>query len=139
MSAPRTIAAALDPARYDAIAELQISPPAIGDPLKRQQRGCAMSHPETVHAARFANGGSRAFKATNTRPADEVARLRQRWPDEFRDGARCAFLRRFDGARQEGGYPLGFRRWPLERRNAWFAGFNRGFHDRLGLLHAEAA
>jgi hypothetical protein len=99
-----------------------------------------MSHSETAHAARFANGRSHdAFNARNTGPADEVARLTQRWPDEFCDGARCAFLRRFDGDRQDGGYPTGFHHWSLERRNAWFAGFNRGFHDRLGLLHAEVA
>ena len=58
------------------------------------------------------------------RSAEEAARLRQRWPTEFRDGARGAFLMRFDGQREPGGYPLGFHGWPLERRNAWFAGFN---------------
>jgi len=59
--------------------------------------------------------------------------LRSRWPDEFRDGARCAFLREYPGDREAGGYPRGFHQWPLERRNAWFAGFNVGFHDRLHL------
>jgi hypothetical protein len=59
-----------------------------------------MSHSETVHATRFTDGGTHdTFKARNTSPADELARLTQRWPDEFSDGARCAFLRRFDGAR----------------------------------------
>jgi hypothetical protein len=96
-----------------------------------------MSHSETVHASRFTNGGSRdAFKATST---GLLAGLSQRWPEEYRDGARCAFLRRFDGAREKGGYPLGFHHWSLERRNAWFAGFNCGFHDRLDLPHAKAA
>ncbi len=38
----------------------------------------------------------------------ELAVLRQRWPEEFRDGARCAFLRSFDGEREAGGYPRGF-------------------------------
>lgn len=61
----------------------------------------------------------------------ELAGLRDRWPDEFRDGARCAFLRSFDGERGAGGYPPCFHRWPLERRNAWHAGFNLGFHQRL--------
>jgi hypothetical protein len=65
--------------------------------------------------------------------ADQLAAFRSRWPDEFRDGARCAFLRRFDGDREPGGYPLGFHAWLLDRRNAWLAGFNRGFHDRLRL------
>ena len=65
---------------------------------------------------------------------EEVARLRWRWPSEFRDGARGALLMRFDGQREPGGYPLGSHGWRLERRNVWFAGFNRGFHDRLRLL-----
>ncbi len=69
---------------------------------------------------------------------DEVARLRGRWPDEFRDGARCGFLLRFDGDRERGGYPRGFHRWPIERRNAWFGGYNVGFHDRLRLAREVA-
>ena len=64
----------------------------------------------------------------------ELTRLGRRWPDEFRDGARRGFLLRFDADREKGGYPRGFLLWPLERRNAWFAGFNRGFHDRLRLV-----
>jgi hypothetical protein len=71
--------------------------------------------------------------------ADELTRLRERWPDEYRDGARCAFLLKFDGDRERGGYPRGFQAWPLERRNAWFAGFNRGFHDRLHYFAHEGA
>jgi hypothetical protein len=63
--------------------------------------------------------------------------IRERWPHEFRDGARCGFLQRYDGNRERGGYPLGFHRWPLERRNAWYAGFNRGFCDRLRLANEE--
>jgi hypothetical protein len=63
--------------------------------------------------------------------AEELTRLRERWPVEYRDGARCGFLLRFDGERKRGGYPRGFDRWPVERKNAWFAGFNTGFHDRL--------
>ena len=47
--------------------------------------------------------------------AEEVTRLRSRWPSEFKDGARCAFLRRYDGERERGGYPLGFLRWALDR------------------------
>jgi hypothetical protein len=62
---------------------------------------------------------------------DELARSRASWRGEFRDGARCGFLQRYDGEREAGGYPRGFHRWPLDRRNAGFAGFNVGFHDRL--------
>jgi len=58
--------------------------------------------------------------------ADEIAGLRTRWPKEFRDGARCAFLNQYEGEREPGGYPAGFHRWSLDRRNAWFAGFNQG-------------
>jgi hypothetical protein len=70
--------------------------------------------------------------------AIELTKLHEQWPAEYRDGARCAFLLRFDGEREGGGYPRGFRRWPLERRNAWFAGFNVGFHDRLRLAQEAA-
>jgi hypothetical protein len=74
----------------------------------------------------------------NNRVEREIAELRSRWPDEYRDGARCAFLRRFDGDRQAGGYPRGFLRWPADRRTAWFCGFNVGFHDRLRLAREMA-
>jgi hypothetical protein len=70
-------------------------------------------------------------------PAERDA-LREQWPAEFRDGARCGFLQRYDGDREAGGYPRGFHRWPLDRRNAWFAGFNVGFHDRLRLAREVA-
>ena len=53
-------------------------------------------------------------------------KLRERWPDEFNDGARCAFIRRADGKREAGGDPAGFHAWAPERRNAWFSGFNVG-------------
>ena len=69
---------------------------------------------------------------------DDAALLRQRWPHEWRDAARCGFLHRFDGEREEGGYPRGFHLWRVDRRNAWFSGFNVGFHDRLRLVHVEA-
>jgi len=56
--------------------------------------------------------------------------LRRKWQDVFDDGARCAFLREYPGEREAGGYPKDFHSWPLERRNAWFAGFNLGLIDR---------
>jgi hypothetical protein len=68
-----------------------------------------------------------------------LTRMREQWPAEFRDGARCGFLKEPEGPRDPGGYPRGFQRWPLERRNAWFAGFNVGFRDRLHLSKAVAA
>jgi hypothetical protein len=69
----------------------------------------------------------------------KLTTLRGQWPNEFRDGARCGFLQQHEGPRDAGGYPPGFSRWPLERRNAWFAGFNVGLHDRLRSLQTEAA
>jgi hypothetical protein len=63
--------------------------------------------------------------------ADEVARIKAAFPSEWRDGARCAFFRKFEGERDMGGYPKGFNHWSLDRRNAWFSGFNQGFHDRF--------
>jgi hypothetical protein len=65
---------------------------------------------------------------------DDVARMRARWPAEFREGARCGFLQRYDGDREASGYPRGFDGWPLDRRNAWFGGFNVGFHDKLRFM-----
>jgi hypothetical protein len=76
--------------------------------------------------------------AGNASVADEVAGISRRWPAEFRDGARCAFLLHFDGDREKGGYPRGSHRWPRDSRDAWFAGFNVGFHGRLRLV-GEAA
>jgi hypothetical protein len=70
--------------------------------------------------------------------AHDLTAIRSRWRDEFRDGARSAFLMRFDGDREAGGYPRGFLRWPLDRRNAWFCGFNVGRNDRLRLAREMA-
>lgn len=61
---------------------------------------------------------------------DERVRLKSAWPNEFADGERCAFLQRYAGTREPGGYPLGFHRWPLERRNAWYCGVNFGLVER---------
>lgn len=56
--------------------------------------------------------------------------LSARGPEEYRDGARCGFLQKYEGQREAGGYPIGFRDWPLERHNSWFAGYNLGRQDR---------
>jgi hypothetical protein len=63
----------------------------------------------------------------------EVEQLRSRWPSEWRDGARLAFLQIPEGQREAGDYPAGFHTWELSRRNAWFSGYTRGFLDRLAL------
>ena len=49
----------------------------------------------------------------------ERERIRLAYPAEFNDGAKRAF----EGSAL---YPPGFHGWPLDRRNAWFAGFNFG-------------
>lgn len=57
---------------------------------------------------------------------DDVAKIKSAWPDEFADGARCGARTKREGPHEPGGYPIGFHRWPLERRNAWYCGFNIG-------------
>ncbi len=54
--------------------------------------------------------------------------IRARFTAEFDDGARVGFTGRADGDRESGGYPLGFHTWALERRDAWFSGWNAAFH-----------
>jgi hypothetical protein len=75
-----------------------------------------------------------SFAMTAERDKAECERDREallsRWPDEFRDGAKCGLLNEYTGARERGGYPRGFHQWPLDRRNAWYAGFNLGYHQR---------
>ena len=57
--------------------------------------------------------------------------IRARWPDEFRDGARCGLSQKYEGPREAGGYPKGFHGRPLDRRNSWWSGYNAGRLDRL--------
>lgn len=67
------------------------------------------------------------------RSATEAKRqaLRARFPALFDDGARMGFRGQPDlGEREPGGYPKGFHQLPLEARNAWFAGWNKGRCDR---------
>jgi len=59
----------------------------------------------------------------------ERDRLERAWPDAFRDGVRAAYGL-FPADHLPGGYPDEFHAWPLEKRNAYFAGFNLGFTDR---------
>ncbi len=65
-------------------------------------------------------------------PTTERRALRSKWPDAFDDGVRCGLLPDPDETppREPGGYPRGFHSWPLEKRNAWFCGFNIGFQKR---------
>ena len=54
---------------------------------------------------------------------DEREHIRRAFPAEFNDGAKRGF-------RGDKLYPPGFLEWPLDRRNAWYAGFNKGYSDR---------
>jgi len=58
---------------------------------------------------------------------DHRLRIRAEWPAEYDNGLRCGLLNEFPKPREQGGYPIGFHSWPLVRRNAWFAGFNKGY------------
>jgi hypothetical protein len=55
----------------------------------------------TLHQA----SGERPISADPSVAQTEAkqARLKSLWPDEFRDGERCAFLRKFKGDRERGG------------------------------------
>jgi hypothetical protein len=55
--------------------------------------------------------------------SDERERIRRAYPTEFSDGAKRAY-------RRDPHYPPGFQQWPIERRDAWFGGFNLGLCDR---------
>jgi hypothetical protein len=69
-------------------------------------------------------------RAANIRADAERNALRARHQTLFDDGARASFLGQADGPREKGGYPLGFHKLPLDARNAWFAGWNKGRCDR---------
>lgn len=55
---------------------------------------------------------------------DEIERLRKLYPFQFNDGVAVGLGSNLPGLREPWGYPAGFHGWPLDRRNAWFAGFN---------------
>ena len=40
-------------------------------------------------------------------PNEERGRLKRAWPQEFRDGERCAYFGKFEGERETGGYSEG--------------------------------
>lgn len=74
---------------------------------------------------------SELLKLQTDQTEAERGRIKRVWPNEFDDGVRCGLLRKFEGEREQGGYPKGFHRWPLERRNSWYAGFNIGHCTRM--------
>lgn len=62
----------------------------------------------------------------NPTAAEAREKIRAQLPDEYDAGARAGFTQSPD-------YPPGFRSWPLERRDAFFAGYNAGRCDRLSM------
>jgi hypothetical protein len=91
----------------------------------------------TLHQVK---GAAISVDPNTARNEAQRARLKSSWPDEFRDGERCAFLRKFKGKRESGGFPLGFHTWPLERKNSWYCGYNIGLIERQrALVEMEAA
>lgn len=71
-----------------------------------------------------------APRTKNKLPAAWRRGLKKAWPAEFEHG----YLTGLTGKEQKpcgpGVYPEGFHEWPLERRNAWFAGCNVGIVER---------
>jgi hypothetical protein len=71
---------------------------------------------------------------TQTKTTDPVAaeraRLEAEWPQEYRLGFRFGFLGKAASPCDTAGYPIGLASWPLDRRNAWWAGWNEGRNER---------
>jgi excisionase family DNA binding protein len=66
--------------------------PRSGAPFATAGATCSLSSRDTFAEARVRAAVADAMARAETRSAEEAARLRQRWPTEFRDGARGAFL-----------------------------------------------
>jgi hypothetical protein len=58
------------------------------------------------------------------------ADLCKRFPLEFEHGYRTGYLGEFQKPCDAAGCIIGHHTWPLDRRNAWFAGFNLGHTER---------
>jgi hypothetical protein len=58
------------------------------------------------------------------------AGLCAKFPKEFERGYRYGVTGGVQPECDAAGYPYGFREWSLDRRNAWWAGFNIGHVKR---------
>jgi hypothetical protein len=56
----------------------------------------------------------------------ELQRIIAEFPGEFERGYKSGFTGEDEATCDQGGYPFGFHNWTLDRRNAWWAGFNQG-------------
>lgn len=52
--------------------------------------------------------------------------LLKRYPAEFEHGYLSGFTGELQSPCDQAGCPSGFHSWPLQRRNAWYAGWNLG-------------
>jgi hypothetical protein len=79
-----------------------------------------------------------AFDAMNAelrtwpRPEAVRAALCGKFPAEFEHGYRTGYLGENQPPCDPAGYMIGHHTWPLDRRNAWFAGWNLGNVERPG-------
>jgi hypothetical protein len=68
------------------------------------------------------------------RESDRVLRVRaalcEKYPAEFHHGYATGYVGDPQPPCDAAGYQPGFRTWPLDRRNAWFAGWNLGNVER---------
>jgi hypothetical protein len=65
-----------------------------------------------------------------TRAATIRAELCIQSPQEFEHGYRTGYLGEPQHPCDAAGYMIGHHTWPLERKSAWFAGFNLGYTER---------
>ena len=65
----------------------------------------------------------------------ERGRLKALRPEVYRDGELAGLGKLPPRPRERGGYPRGFHDGPLNKRNAWLAAFNVGYHARRGARH----
>jgi hypothetical protein len=62
--------------------------------------------------------------------AAQRAELCAKFPAEFESGYRYGVTGAVQPPCDAAGYPIGFHTWPLDRRNAWWAGFNLGHVEK---------
>ena len=65
----------------------------------------------------------------------ERERLKALHPEVYHDGELAGLGKLPPGTRERGGYPISFHQWPRDRRDAWTAGFNVGYHARREARH----
>jgi hypothetical protein len=66
-----------------------------------------------------------------TGQAEQIrAELCKQFPQEFEHGYRYGLTGEPQPPCDAAGYPIGFREWPLDRRNAWWAAWNLGHVQR---------